>query len=91
MNDCRSGCATTSFGSRRTGVVRIIASTMAATTCSTATAANASHGACTAMSRLASAGPAACMTAGRSTPSMPFAASSCPGGRIAGSHAEYAG
>ncbi len=91
MNDWRSGCATTSSGSRRTGVVRMTASTTAATPWRPATTAKASHGACTAMSTLASAGPAACITAGRSTPSMPLAASSCPGGRMAGSHAEYAG
>ena len=43
------------------------------------------------MITLASAGPAACMIVGRSTPSMPFAASNSLGSISAGSHAEYAG
>ena len=44
-----------------------------------------------AMTALDSAGPAACITVGRSMPSIPLAASSSSAGSTDGSNAEYAG
>jgi hypothetical protein len=55
---------------------------------STATSASAAAGDDAAITALASAGPIACMTVGRSVPSTPLAAIRSSGGRIDGSSAE---